>query len=221
MQSQPDQPSKPDQPPLPRAVLGIDASLKRTGFAVARFGDPWVRGTETVEVGAIEVQQRKANTDPERIDAIAKASVRWAQDHAVDLVAIEKPWTGRNYSVGLRLQALTATIADRCRQAGFRVIDVYPAQASAAMGVSSRLKRPQRKAAMQRAALHRYGITSEHDDEADAAGVAVGGYLLCVQAIRDAAEAEQRAKLAAQSPPLPGMGKYKPRETRKRKGARR
>lgn len=214
--------SQPDQPPLPRKVLGIDASLKRTGFAVAKFGDPWVRGTETIEVGAIEVQQRKGTEDHERIDAIAKASVRWAQDHEVDLVAIEKPWTGRNHNVGLRLQALTATIADRCRQAGFRVIDVYPAQASAAMGVSSRLKRPQRKAAMQRAALHRYGIASEHDDEADAVGVAVGGYLQCVQAIRDAAEAEQREKLEDQMHRLPGMGKYKPRETRrKRKGARR
>jgi Holliday junction resolvasome RuvABC endonuclease subunit len=199
-------------------VLGVDASFARTGFAILTLPtDPWVPGTETAIVGALATTKRPGqNDDAVRIDAIAKAAVRWAQDHQVDLVCIEQPWCGRNYSIGMRLQALVATVADRCRQAGYEVLTVYPAEASAAMGVSSKLKRPQRKAAMQRALLTRYGIASDRDDEADAVGVALGGYI-------KRRDLQRQAEREAERPRLPGLEGYKPRKRGKKraKGVRR
>jgi Holliday junction resolvasome RuvABC endonuclease subunit len=206
-----------DQPALPARVLGVDPSFKRTGLAIAKFPtDPWVPGTETVTVGAVTAVHRPgADDDALRVDLMAKAALQWAQDHEVELVAIERPWFGKNYRTSEKLTVLAATIADRCRQAGYPVVMVYPAESSSAMGVPTGIKREVRKRLMRRAAQTRYGLVLQTDDEADAVGVAVAGYIHVRTERRELEVARLRAAAEAQRPRLPGMEKYKPRKPRK------
>ena len=65
---------------------------------------------------------------------------------------------------------------------------------------------------MQRALLTRYGIASEHDDEADAVGVALGGYI-------KRRDQQRQAAREAERPKLPGLEGYKPRKRGKRKAS--
>lgn len=177
-------------------VLGVDASLTSTGFAVLDIPQGGGPRSERVLATGRKRTQPKDGTHIARVRDIAAATVALAQHCGAELVGLEVPYVdvNRSIKVALDLRALGQQIHGDLAEAGFEVVTVAASSRAKALGVSGRAKREVAKPLVLAAVLTRYGLDIP-EDEADAIGVALAAATKRAREQR-AAQMPEQLKLA-------------------------
>jgi len=173
-------------------VLGIDASLTCTGFALIESSG--VPGRERVLVtGRFPTTTQRPEV--ERRAVICQAVRAWIEGYAPDLVGLEMPYVDptKSMKVAVQLAALGGQLEQELATLGCIMVKVYPASRQKALGVKGRgrggpqITRSELKDRLQEAVWDRYGIVVP-EDEVDAIGVAMAAVTIHDRKQREATQ---------------------------------
>lgn len=121
---------------LPKVVLGIDPGTLRSGFGVVRgLG----RNLECVDFGYKDL--RNCRDDAHKLEALAEWVCGLIKTYAVEEVAIERPFLGKNTHSFLKLARAQGAVMVSASSLGCKVFEYAPntiKSASVGYGLSSK-----------------------------------------------------------------------------------
>lgn len=154
-------------------ILGIDPSLKSTGYGIIDSSN-----MSRIISGRVFTEAGKY-TNEERITKILDEIIKKASEYEVDYVMVERPIAGRlnGIKVVQDLAGIFYVLVCGLMRLGYLVIPTLPSEWKSKVGVKGKNRAEQKKVGKERV-QELYGYEAKTDDESDALLIATYASML-------------------------------------------